>query len=193
MLDVGSLSDAALVVAIGRYREDALAEIHRRHGGAVHRLARRVVGADALADEVVQEVFVDLWRRPESFDPERGSLRTFLVAKAHHRAVDVVRSEASRRAREEREARQAPVVSDDIERHAWRWAMAEELNAAVAALPREERRAIEMAYLDGHTYREVARLLDQPEGTVKSRIRNGLRHLREALVAIGVETAWPET
>jgi RNA polymerase sigma-70 factor, ECF subfamily len=193
MTDISSWSDPALVVAIGRFREEALAEIHRRHGGAVYRLARRVVGADALADEVSQEVFVDLWRRPETFDPERGSLRTFLVARAHHRAVDVVRSEAARRAREEREARQAPTVSDDVEVHARRSATAEELGAAVASLPVEERRAIEMAYLDGHTYREVARLLDQPEGTVKSRIRTGLRHLRESLGRVGMETAWPET
>ena len=113
MIDLGSAGDAVLVVAIGRWREEALAEVYRRHGGAVHGLARRVVGSDALADEVTQDVFVDLWKRPERFDPGRGALRTFLLTSAHGKAVDVVRSESSRRAREERTARETVVAGYD--------------------------------------------------------------------------------
>src|SRR6202521_4177791 len=95
-------SDASLVVSIGRWREDALAEAYRRHAGAVYGLARRVVGDPSIAEEVVQEVYLRLWNAPDKFDPERGSLRSFLLAQSHGRAVDQLRSEASRRRREER-------------------------------------------------------------------------------------------
>ena len=178
MLKLETASDAALVVAIARMHEPALAEAYRRHGGAVLALARRVLGSADLAEEVTQEVFVDLWDSPERFDPGRGALRTFLMTKAHGRAVDIVRSESARRQREERTVRETAVSGYDIEHQAWDLAIAEQVKAAVTSLPAEERTAIEMAYFDGHTYREVASILGQPEGTVKSRIRSGLRRLR---------------
>ena len=98
--DLTEASDAALVVAIGRWRQDALAEAYRRHAGAVFGLASRVVSARTLAEEVVQEVFLRLWDTPDRFDPERGSLRSYLLAQCHGRSVDLVRSEQSRRTRE---------------------------------------------------------------------------------------------
>ena len=193
MIDLGSAGDAVLVVAIGRWREEALAEVYRRHGGAVHGLARRVVGSDALADEVTQDVFVDLWKRPERFDPGRGALRTFLLTSAHGKAVDVVRSESSRRAREERTARETVVAGYDLDHYAWDLAVADRVKSAVGSLPGAERQAIELAYFDGRTYREVAEILGEPEGTIKSRIRSGLRRLKGALVAQGVEAPWVDT
>src|SRR5918992_2679588 len=93
-------SDAALIVAIGRYRQEALAETYRRHAGAVFGLARRLLSEVSLAEEVVQEVFLRLWHQPDKFDPDRGSLRSYLLAQSHGRAVDVLRSETSRRRRE---------------------------------------------------------------------------------------------
>ena len=87
-------SDAALVVAIGRYRQEALAEAYRRHAGAVFGLARRLLSDQALAEEVVQEVFLRLWNQPERFDPARGTLRSYLLAQSHGRSVDLLRSEA---------------------------------------------------------------------------------------------------
>lgn len=181
-----SASDATLVVGIGRWQEAALAEVYRRHGAAVHNLARRVLCSSDLADEVTQEVFVDLWRRPEQFDMGRGSLRTLLITKAHGRAVDVVRSEEARRKREERSAREAGTAYD-LDRYAWDLAIADQVRTAVESLPNDERVAIEMAYFDGMTYREVARSLGSPEGTIKSRIRSGLRKLHDALLRQGVE------
>jgi RNA polymerase sigma-70 factor, ECF subfamily len=193
MIDLGSSGDSVLVVAIGRWHEDALAEVYRRHGGAVHSLARRVVGSDALADEVTQDVFVDLWKRPERFDPARGALRTFLLTSAHGKAVDIVRSEASRRAREEKSSRETVEAGYDIDRYAWDLAVADRVKIAVESLPGGERKAIELAYFDGRTYREVAEILGEPEGTVKSRIRSGLRRLKGLLTAQGVETSWAES
>ncbi|HVF74332.1 MAG TPA: sigma-70 family RNA polymerase sigma factor [Acidimicrobiales bacterium] len=173
--------DAALVVAIGRYREDALAEAYRRHGGAVFALARRVLGDPARAEEVVQEVFLRLWNSPDKFDPERGTLRSFLLASTHGRAVDLLRSDVSRRRREERDALATAEAGYDLEHEVWDMAVADRVKEAVGALPVDERRAIELAYFGGHTYREVAQLLGAPEGTVKSRIRSGLHRMRGVL------------
>ena len=97
---LADMSDAALVVGVGRWRNDALAEIYRRHGGAVYALARRVLNDMTDAEEVVQEVFLRLWNAPEKFDPERGSLRSYLLAQGHGRAVDLLRADSSRRRRE---------------------------------------------------------------------------------------------
>lgn len=193
MVKLETASDAALVVGIARMHEPALAEAYRRHGGAVLALARRVLGSADLAEEVAQEVFVGLWDSPERFDPGRGALRTYLLTKAHGRAVDILRSESARRDREERTAARAVESGYDIEHQAWDLAIAEQVKAAVTSLPADERTAIEMAYFDGHTYREVAVLLGQPEGTVKSRIRAGLRRLRTALAQHGVEATWAES
>ncbi len=179
--DLRDSSDATVVVAIGRWRQDALAEAYRRHAGAVHALARRVLFDAAAAEEVVQEVFIRLWNSPERFDAQRGSLRSFLLAQAHGRAVDQLRSETSRKRREDREARFTAEAGYDLEREVWDLAVAERVKQAVGGLPVEERRAIELAYFGGHTYREAATVLGQPEGTVKSRIRSGLRRLRTHL------------
>ncbi|MBW3548785.1 MAG: sigma-70 family RNA polymerase sigma factor [Actinobacteria bacterium] len=184
--DLTLWSDAALVVAIGRWREDALAEAYRRHAGAVYALARRLLNDPTLAEEVVQEVFLRIWDAPEKFDPERGSLRSYLLAQCHGRSVDLIRSEQSRRNRELKDHRQQAEAGYDIEHEVWDLTVAEHVRDAVAGLPTEERRAIELAYLGGHTYREVAVLLEQPEGTVKSRIRAGLRRMRSGLADAGV-------
>jgi len=184
--DLQDASDAALVVAIGRWRQEALAETYRRHAGAVFGLARRLLADDTIAEEIVQEVFLRIWQQPEKFDPERGSLRSYLLALTHGRTVDVLRSETSRRRREEREARSTAEAGYDLEHEVWDLAVADRVREVMLSLPDDERRAIELAYFGGHTYREVATRLGQPEGTVKSRIRSGLRRLRGELVAAGI-------
>lgn len=186
MLDLGTASDATLVVAIARWHEPALAEAYRRHGGAVHSLARRVLGTEAAADDVTQEVFVALWERPERFDSNRGNLRTFLLSVTHNRAVDQLRSQSARAAREERSAQQVASSGYDLERHVWDLHLDEQVRRAVDGLPERERHPIELAYFGGHTYKEVAVLLGEPEGTIKGRIRSGLTRLRQAFEHEGV-------
>jgi RNA polymerase sigma-70 factor (ECF subfamily) len=191
--DLRDASDAALVVGIARFREEALAEVYRRHGDAAFGLAVRMLQDRALAEEIVQEVFLRLWRDPERFDAGRGTLRTFLLASVHSRAIDIVRAESSRRHREERHRRLQPEPEYDLEREVMRLELAEQVREAFAVLSDDERAAIELAYLDGYSYREVAVLLDEPEGTIKSRIRVGLRRLRDVLAASEVTWSWTES
>ncbi|MST35185.1 sigma-70 family RNA polymerase sigma factor [Acidimicrobiaceae bacterium USS-CC1] len=186
------VSDAALVVAVGRYHESALAEVYRRHGGAVYGLARRLVHEPAVAEDIVQEVFLRLWNEPERYDPERGSLRSFLLAQTHGRSVDRLRADHARRGREEREARAAATAGYDLEREVIDYTVGEAVREAVAALPEGERQAIELAYFGGRTYREVATALGEPEGTIKSRIRTGLRRMRGSLSEAGVASGGGE-
>jgi RNA polymerase sigma-70 factor (ECF subfamily) len=187
MQQIGDVSDAQLVTSIARYSEVALAEAYRRHGGAVFGLARRVLGNAAEAEDVTQEVFLRLWNQPDRFDASRGSLRSYLLAQSHGRAVDAIRSLSSRRLREAKDAQRTAAAAYDMDHEIWDLALADQVAHALGELPDGERRAIEMAYFEGHTYQEVARLLHEPEGTIKSRIRNGMRRMRALLVAAGVQ------
>jgi RNA polymerase sigma-70 factor, ECF subfamily len=179
-------SDAALVVSIGRYQQGALAEAYRRHAGATFGLAKRLLNDHARAEEVVQEVFVRLWNEPNRYDPERGTLRSFLLSHAHGRSVDMIRSDVSRRNREDREAREQADGGYDVAHEVWDMAVAGHVREAMKTLQPGERDAIELAYFGGLTYKEVAERLGDPEGTVKSRIRSGLKRLRGELVQAGV-------
>lgn len=186
-IDRTQMSDTALVFAVSRFDSDALGEIYRRHAGAMASLCHRVLRDRSLAEEVVQEVFVRLWQEPERFDPTRGSLRSWLLSQCHSRSVDLIRSEESRRTRETRQ-----MVSDidaaDLEREVADLIVAERVRSALRELPEAEQLPILLAYFGGHTYREVADLLEVPEGTIKSRIRSGLTRLKSGLdgVAGGV-------
>ena len=187
MHDPRGQSDAQLVTSIARYSETALAEVYRRHGGAVFGLARRVLNNATEAEDVTQEIFLRLWNEPNRFDANRGSLRSYLLAQAHARAVDAVRSLNARRMREVKDAHRTATTTYDLEHEAWDLAVDDRVAQALGELPSEERRVIELAYFEGYTYVEVAKLLGQPEGTVKGRIRNGMRRMRATLVDAGVK------
>lgn len=170
--------DTALVQRMARGDRDSLETVFKEVSGAVKTTAWRVLRDDSLAEDVVQDVFVTLWKDPHRFDAERGSLRAFLLTMAHRRAVDVVRSEQARSNREEREP--AAVVAD-IDEEVWALTVGEKVRTALSGLADGERQAIALAYLHGLTYIEVAERLGAPEGTVKSRIRSGMKKLSVSL------------
>jgi RNA polymerase sigma-70 factor (ECF subfamily) len=176
-------SDPDLVrsVAVGDHR--ALEEIHRRHGGAVFGLCRRVLVDEALAEEISQEVFLRLWTEPHRFDASRGTLRSFLQRQAHSRSIERVRSEEARRAREDRALRFDVRTVTDVEAEVVESLRSTVVREALGSLEPAERSAIVLAYYSGHSYREVAVLLDAPEGTVKSRIRSGMNKLADLLAS----------
>lgn len=184
MNELRDASDAALVLAIARWRQDALAEVYRRHAASVFGLACRLISDRAVAEDVVQDVFLRLWNSPERYDPDRGSLRSFLLAGAHGRSIDILRSDGARRRREEREAQSVAESGRGIDEEVVDVVMAETIREALTALPDSERIAIEMSYFGGHTYQETALRLGEPEGTVKSRIRSGLKRMRNALPGV---------
>jgi RNA polymerase sigma-70 factor (ECF subfamily) len=178
--------DAGLVAAIARRDDSAFVEALERNRAPVHAFARRLVADEGRAEEIAQEVFLGLWERPDRFDASRGSLRSFLLAKTHSRAIDVIRADSSRRRREERDARWTSGRGQDVEHEVVGASVAGEVRRALDRLPVAERELIELAYFGGHSYRDVAVRLDLPEGTVKARIRKGLSKLRRELTNRGL-------
>ena len=166
--------------------EHALGEVYDQFASFVYGLAFRVIGDARAAEDVSQDVFVGFWQRPGAFDPERGTLRTWLGTLTHRRAVDYVRREEARRKRAELDASRAS-TTPDVEEMATALVAAERVRAALASLPPDQHRAIHIAYFEGKTYREVAEVLGIPEGTAKSRLRLGLRRVANALEAEGAE------
>ena len=176
-------SDGELVAAIGRQDQRALAEAFRRHSTSVAGLARRVLDDEALAQDVVQDVFVRLWEEPGRFDSTRGSLRTLLLTQAHGRSVDIIRTREARKKREDRMAREPATPQPEVDAAFLAIAQAEAVREAMISLSEGERRILQLTYFEGHTYRGAAAILGLPEGTVKGRIRAALRKLHEILIA----------
>jgi RNA polymerase sigma factor (sigma-70 family) len=174
--------EAVLVARIAAGDDGALASLYDQFASLVHGIAFRVTCDRGLAEEVVQDVFVNLWERPGSFDPDRGSVRTWLATLAHRRAVDRVRSSERSRRRDQASVGAARDVAEvDVAAEGEAADLSTRLWAAVDALPEDQRAAVRLAYAEGRTYREVARLLAIPEGTAKSRLRLGLRKLAGVL------------
>jgi len=180
------LSDVDLAAAVAGGDQGALEALYARHGAAVFGFARRVLRSTPLAEEVTQEVFVRFWRDPGRYDPGRGPLRAFLLRDTHGRAVDLLRAETARRAREERDQALSSGEAPGPEQEVWEAVRSAQVRTALDALPAPEKEAIVLAFYFGLTYQEVARRLGEPEGTIKSRIRRGLERLRGPLLQQGV-------
>lgn len=159
--------------------QGAFAEIYDRFSPFVHALARRVSRDRYAADDVVQEVFLALWQRPGRFDPERGSLRAWLGTVTHRASVAWVRKQVANRRRENNQA--ITSVVNDVEDTALRRVSLGRARELIAALPFLQRQAVELAYFENLTYREVAGRTGVPEGTAKSRLRRALRSIAEKL------------
>jgi RNA polymerase sigma-70 factor (ECF subfamily) len=175
-------ADGLLTARLAAGDDHALAEAFDQFGPAVYSAALRILGQSSAAQDVVQDVFVQLWRQPLRYDAEMGPLRTFLIVQARHRAVDMVRSEFRRIARQERHDRLAagqtqPSACDE----AAAAEAASAVRAAVERLPDGQRRVVELTYFEGLTCREVALVAGIPEGTAKSRLRLALAKLGSAL------------
>jgi len=163
----------------------AFEELYRRYSRSAYGVALRVTAQNLIAQEVVQEAFLALWRAPEAFDPSRGAFRSFFLSLVHHRAVDAVRREERMRKRADRAANLEPATgedpAEDVVEDAYLAVRRKEVREALASLPADQRRALEMAYFGGMTQVKIAEALGIPVGTVKTRTLAAMRKLRAAL------------
>lgn len=166
---------------VRRGDEQAFAEFYDEMSPMVYGTIMRVLRAPALAEEVAQEVFVELWRTAPRFDPSRGSVRSWAATMAHRRAVDRVRSEQSARTRDEADGRRNVDDHDHVVEEVTVQLDRERVAAAMKHLTEVQREAVSLAYYGGLTYRQVAEQLGVPEGTIKTRIRDGLTTLRNQM------------
>jgi RNA polymerase sigma-70 factor (ECF subfamily) len=176
------LSVEALIGRSARGDDDAFARLYDATAAAVFGTVVRVVRDRSQSEEVVQEAYLEIWRHAARFDPAAGSGRTWVLTIAHRRAVDRVRwaqaaTERERRASEQSAARAYDDVVETVERSL----EAEQLRRCLDGLTELQRESVTLAYYRGYTYPEVARLLDTPLGTVKTRMRDGLIRLRDCL------------
>ncbi|WNV77848.1 sigma-70 family RNA polymerase sigma factor [Geodermatophilus sp. DSM 44513] len=176
---------ADLVLRIRAGDRTAVDELYDRYSRPAFTLARRILADEVLAEDVVQDVFLSVWRDPGAFDAARGSFSSWLMAMVHHKAVDAVRREESQRRRQARAedelALSAPTATGDVEDDAWSRVVSEQVRGALGSLPAAQREALTLAYYGGYTQREVAALTSTPLGTVKTRMLAGMRRLREEL------------
>ena len=174
--------DALLAARLAAGDDHALTEVYDRLAAAVYDGAARVLGDDAAAQDVVQDVFVELWSRPNRYDPAAGPLRSYLVMRARHRAVDLIRSELRRVARQEHSYRLAlPEPESSPHQEVMVSEAAVAVRAAIGMLPESQRKIVELAYFGGLTCREAAIAAGIPEGTAKSRLRLALAKLETLL------------
>ena len=174
-------TDPDLVARLGQGDERALRTLHRRYASLVFTVAARVVDA-ATAEEIVQDVFMTLWRKHEAFDPARGALKTWLCQVTRNRALNALRGRKSKEIHEEAEDVADEALEPD--EALWRAHRQSALHAAVDALPDAQRRALSLAYLDELTQQQVAAVLRVPLGTTKTRIRLAMRRIAPALAAL---------
>ena len=177
--------DADVMRRIRAGDRSAVDDLYTRFRRPAFALARRILNDDVLAEDVLQEVFLSVWRDPAAFDRSRGSVASWLLAVVHHKAVDAVRREESQRRRqtqaEDAMALDAPTATRDVEEEAWSRVVADRVRTALGALSVPQREALTLAYYGGYTQREVAALTGTPLGTVKTRMLAGMRRLKQEL------------
>jgi RNA polymerase sigma factor (sigma-70 family) len=183
----GDPGDADLLRRVRAGERGAAIDLYDRFRRPAFGLARRILADDALAEDVLQEVFLDVWRDPDAFDLERGSFAAWLMAAVHHKAVDAVRREESQRRRRTRAETEleAPTADRDVEDEAERRVVSGRVRTALGRLPEAQREALALGYYGGFTQREVAALTGATLGTVKTRMLAGMRRLREELGRTG--------
>jgi RNA polymerase sigma-70 factor, ECF subfamily len=171
-----SLADISLISAIRSGDESAMAALYDRYSGIVYSVALRVLGDTSAAEDILQEVFIQLWRNPATFNSSRGNLGAWLAVIARNRAIDSVRKRRS-----ETDIEDVVVsIESDLAGDAERARAMDRVRRALGSMPPAQRSALEMAYFEGLTHTEIASKTGEPLGTVKTRIRAGLLALRKA-------------
>jgi len=176
--------DKELLAGIARGDHESFATLFDRYSAAAFGIASRVCADRAIAEDVVQETFLSLWKRPAAYEPSKGAVAEYLMGAVHHKAVDAVRHEQSLRRREQTVANEDQIGSDDdVVEAAWILVRRDRVREAIVRLSDVQREALELAYMNGLTYAEVADKLNIPLGTAKTRLRDGMIKLRQMLQA----------
>jgi RNA polymerase sigma-70 factor (ECF subfamily) len=177
--------DLDLVRRLQTGDRNAVDDLYERFRRPAFSLARRILGDDAMAEDVLQDVFLSVWRDPWAYERARGSFASWLLAVVHHKAVDAVRREESQRRRTAQAGDELmlaePMATRDVGEEAESRVVAEQVRSALGALTPPQREALTLAYYGGYTQREVAALTGAPLGTVKTRMLGGMRRLKEEL------------
>jgi RNA polymerase sigma-70 factor (ECF subfamily) len=177
--EIGSVDDMALLTRLGQHDEKAMEDIFRRYSGPVYSVALRVLHDTGQAEDVLQEVFLQLWRNPDAFVQNRGSLGAWLVVVARNRSIDLLRRRKPSDSVEDVILASPVNVASEAERNI----MMEKVRRVIADLPAEQRKSLELAYFEGLSHSEIALRTGDPLGTVKTRIRQALIGLRKAFEA----------
>jgi RNA polymerase sigma-70 factor, ECF subfamily len=174
------LADEDLISLVQTNDAEAFAVLYDRHSRTAYSLAYRMMGERQAAEDLVQDAFLKLWRAAGSYRAERGSVRTWLLSIVHNRGIDQLRSSASRRRTQEKVEASAPWVQpSEAFAQSWRNAQREQVREALKSLPEEQLKVLELGYFSGYTHVEIAELLDLPLGTVKGRMRLGLKKIKD--------------
>jgi RNA polymerase sigma-70 factor, ECF subfamily len=174
------LADEDLVSLVEGGDAGAFAGLYDRHSRAAYSLAYRMMGERQAAEDLVQDAFLEVWRAAGSYRAERGSVRTWILSIVHHRGIDQLRSTTRRRQIVDKVEATTPTSQpSEAFSETWRNSQREQVREALRALPPEQLKVLELAYFSGYTHKEIAELLDLPLGTVKGRMRLGLKKIRE--------------
>jgi RNA polymerase sigma-70 factor (ECF subfamily) len=184
------LADEDLMSLVPLGDKEALGTLYDRHSRTAYSLAYRMMGERPAAEDLMQEAFFQVWRAAGSYRIERGSVRTWILSIVRYRGIDHLRSSASRRRMQDRAGAVAPTSQpSEAFDQTWRNSQSEQVREALRGLPRDQHKVLELAYFSGYTHIEIAELLDLPLGTVKGRMRLGLKKLREYFESRGMAVA----
>ena len=174
------LADEDLISLVQASDAQAFATLYDRHSRQAYSLAYRIMGERQAAEDIVQDAFLKVWRAATSYRAARASVRTWLLSIVHNRGIDQLRSTASRRRMQEKVEASAPRSQpSDAFAQTWRNSQREQVREALSTLPEEQLKVLELAYFSGYTHLEIAELLNVPLGTVKGRMRLGLKKMRD--------------
>ncbi len=184
------LSDEALISAIADGAVWAMEPLYQRYSRILYSLAYRMVADHQIAEDLIQDSFLSVWKRATSYSPQSGAVRSWLISIVHHRTIDYLRAVRRRSNLKETTWEEADLdeksAFPDVWDEAWRSIQSAQVRAALMNIPTEQRMVIELAYFQGWTHSEIAEGCQIPLGTVKARMRLGIMHLKRALEKMGV-------